>query len=91
VAVKRSGGTSASKRGGKAPGARPGTGAKGKRVRKNIVVDVVSLRRAMAALKSTNQSETVNVALERLAEDAAILAGVDAAMGSIPDFPDVET
>lgn len=45
----------------------------------------------MAALRSTNQSETVNVALERLAEDAAISAGINAATGSIPDFPDVES
>ena len=64
---------------------------RGKRVRKNFLVDAESLQRAMTALKSTNQSETVNVALDRLAEDAAIVAGIDAAIGSIPDFPDVET
>jgi Arc/MetJ family transcription regulator len=62
-----------------------------KRVRKNIIIDVDSLQRAMAALHSTNQSETVNVALDRLAEDAAILAGIDAAIGLAPDFPDLET
>jgi hypothetical protein len=60
-------------------------------VRKQIIVNPTHLRGAMAALGTTNMSMTVNVALERLAEDAAILGGIDAAMGAIPDFPDLDT
>ena len=62
-----------------------------KRARKSIVVDLRALERATAALGSTNPSETVNVALTRLAEDAAILAGIDAAIRSVPDFPDPDS
>jgi hypothetical protein len=36
-------------------------------------------------------SETVNVALDRLAEDGAILRGLEAASGTIPDFPYLDT
>jgi len=61
------------------------------RERQNLLVNPESLRRAMAALGTTNMSETVNVALDRLAEDAAILRGLDAAAGSIPDFPYLDT
>ncbi len=61
------------------------------RERQNLLVNRETLRRAMAALGTTNMSETVNVALDRLAEDAAILRGLEAAAGAIPDFPDVET
>ena len=61
--------------------------AQAKRVRKNLIVDPDALARAMAAIHSTNMSQTVNVALDRLAEDAAILAGIDAATGAMPDFP----
>lgn len=56
-------------------------------VRKQVIVNPTYLREAMAALGTKNMSMTVNVALERLAEDAAILGGIDAAMGEIPDFP----
>jgi hypothetical protein len=60
-------------------------------VRKQVIVNPTYLRDAMAALGTTNMSMTVNVALERLAEDAAILKGIDAAMGEIPDFPYLDT
>ncbi len=61
--------------------------ARGGGVRKQVIVNPTYLRNAMAALGTTNMSLTVNVALERLAEDAAILGGIDTAMGEIPDFP----
>ena len=61
------------------------------RERQNLLVNRETLRRAMAALGTTNMSETVNVALDRLAEDAAILRGLEAAAGAIPDFPYLDT
>ena len=61
------------------------------RERQNLLVNRETLRRAMAALGTTNMSETVNVALDRLAEDAEILRGLEAAAGAIPDFPDLDT
>lgn len=64
-----------------------GTPPRGGAVRKQVLVNPTYLRGAMAVLGTNNMSLTVNVALERLAEDAAILSGVDAAMGIIPDFP----
>lgn len=76
----------------KAQRPRSGGAAKsGERKRQNLIVDTAVLRRAMKALGTTNMSRTVNVALERLAEDEAILDGLQAAIGAIPDFPDVET
>ena len=70
-------------------GARPVTRDGG--VRKQVILNPAYLQGAMAALGTTNMSMAVNVALERLAEDAAILAGIDAAMGEIPDFPYLDT
>jgi Arc/MetJ family transcription regulator len=61
------------------------------RERQNLLVNRETLQRAMAALGTTNMSETVNVALDRLAEDAAILQGLEAAAGAIPDFPYLDT
>ena len=61
------------------------------RERQNLLVNRETLRRAMAALGTTNMSETVNVALDRLAEDAEILRGLEAAAGAIPDFPYLDT
>jgi hypothetical protein len=101
MAVKKPGARAPSKAAARAaakaspsPRARSGTSASATRAgreRQNLLVNRETLRRAMAALGSTNMSETVNVALDRLAEDAAILRGLDAASGAIPDFPDVET
>ncbi len=61
------------------------------RERQNLLVNRETLQRAMAALGTTNMSETVNVALDRLAEDAEILRGLEAAVGAIPDFPYLDT
>lgn len=61
------------------------------RERMNLLVDPRLLRAAAAALGTTNKSDAVNVALERLAEDAAILRELGAAVGEIPDYPHVET
>ena len=85
----------AAKRGGTAVRARAAGATKparaGATVRKQVLIEVNSLEGAMEALGTTNMSKTVNIALERLAEDAAILRGIDAAMGEIPDFPYLDT
>ena len=57
------------------------------RARMNVMVDPGLLDRAAQAVGSTNKSEVVNLALAHLAEDAAIVAGLHAAFGTIPDFP----
>jgi hypothetical protein len=86
---------SAAKSAPKPPRARAGASAaattRAGRERQNLLVNRETLRRAMAALGTTNMSETVNVALDRLAEDAAILQGLEAAAGTIPDFPYLDT
>src|SRR5918911_1204326 len=64
---------------------------KSRRRRMNLMIDPALLRQATAALGTANKSDAVNIALARLAEDAAILAGIDSAIGAIPDFPKVET
>lgn len=56
------------------------------RARKQIVVDVGLLDRAMR-VTGLNQSETVNQALAQMAENAAIVAGVEAMHGAFPDHP----
>ena len=99
MAVKKPGARSPSKSAErsapKPPRVRPGASApattRSGRERQNLLVNRETLRRAMAALGTTNMSETVNVALDRLAEDAEILRGLEAAAGAIPDFPDLDT
>ena len=61
------------------------------RERMTLMVDRTVLARAAAAAGTTNMSEVVNIALQRMAEDDAIIAGIDAAFGAIPDFPFVDT
>lgn len=61
------------------------------RERMNLLVDPELLAIAGAALGTKNKSDAVNAALRNAAENAAILRGIDAAIGTIPDFPDVET
>lgn len=61
------------------------------RERMNLMVDRAMLARAAAGAGTTNMSEVVNMALRRMAEDDAIIAGIDAAFGAIPDFPFVDT
>jgi len=61
------------------------------RARMNLMVDPGLLDRAARAVKSSNRSDVVNLALARLAEDEAIVAGLDAAFGAIPDFPADDT
>lgn len=57
------------------------------RQRKQLVVDVSLLEQAMQ-VTGRNQSETVNEALARLTENAAILQGVEQMRGAFPDHPD---
>ena len=75
---------------GRAVASAPATTRAG-RERQNLLVNRETLQRAMAALGTTNMSETVNVALDRLAEDAEILRGLEAAAGAISDFPYIDT
>lgn len=59
----------------------------GARRRKQLIVDVTLLKRAMA-VTGQNQSDTVNEALARLTENVAILEGVEGLRGAFPDHPD---
>jgi Arc/MetJ family transcription regulator len=59
--------------------------------RMQLMVDPRLLDAAVVSLGAKTKSEAVNVALRNAAENAAILQGLDDAMGSIPDFPYVET
>ncbi len=59
---------------------------KGRR-RKQLVVDVSLLSKAMA-VTGRNQSDTVNEALARMTENAAILEGLEELRGTFPDHPD---
>lgn len=57
------------------------------RRRMNLMVDPALLQQASASLGTTNMSEVVNVALRKVAEDDAIVAGVDALFGAFPHLP----
>lgn len=57
------------------------------RRRKQLVVDVALLEQAMA-VTGRNQSDTVNEALAQLAENAAILEGIERLRGAFPEHPD---
>lgn len=57
------------------------------RQRKQIVVDVALLKRAMA-VTGENQSATVNEALARMTENAAIIEGFEQMRGAFPDHQD---
>lgn len=57
------------------------------RQRKQLVVDVALLEAAMK-LTGRNQSDTVNEALARMAENVAILDGFERMRGAFPDHPD---
>ena len=61
------------------------------RTRINLMVDRALLERAAAGAGTTNLSDVVDVALRRMAEDDAIVAGLNALYGALPDFPDVDT
>jgi Arc/MetJ family transcription regulator len=61
------------------------------RERMQLLVDPALLAAAGAALGTTTKSDAVNAALRNAAENAAILRGVDAALGTIPDFPYLDT
>ncbi len=58
-----------------------------KRQRKQLIVDVALLKRAMT-VTGRNQSDTVNEALAQLTENVAILAGIEQLRGAFPDHPD---
>lgn len=57
------------------------------RARMNFMVDPGLLARAAQAVGPSNKSEVVNLALARLVEDEAIMTGLNAAFGALPDFP----
>lgn len=57
------------------------------RHRKQLVIDVSLLERAMA-VTGCNQSDTVNEALARLTENAAIVEGFEQMRGAFPEHPD---
>jgi hypothetical protein len=57
------------------------------RRRKQLVVDIALLKKAMA-VTGRNQSDTVNQALAHLTENAAILEGFERIRGTFPDHPD---
>ena len=61
------------------------------RTRINLMVDRALLERAAAGAGTTNLSDVVEVALRRMTEDDAIIAGLNALYGAFPDFPDVDT
>lgn len=73
------------------PAARQAAGRPAGRRRMNLMVDPALLAQASASLGTTNMSEVVNVALRHVAEDAAIVAGVDALFGAFPDLLDLDT
>lgn len=57
------------------------------RQRKQLVVDVSLLEAAMK-VTGRNQSETVNEALARMSENAAIVDGFEQMLGAFPGHPD---
>lgn len=61
------------------------------RERMQLLVDPALLAAAGAALGARTKSDAVNAALRNAAENAAILRGVDDAIGTIPDFPYQDT
>jgi Arc/MetJ family transcription regulator len=70
--------------------AKPGRPARAAgRERRQIVVDAALLDAAMR-LTGRGQSDTVNVALAQLTENAAILEGLAALHGAFPAHPDHE-
>ncbi|HEY0780322.1 MAG TPA: hypothetical protein VGD56_20365 [Gemmatirosa sp.] len=61
------------------------------RARMQLLVDPALLAAAGEALGTSTKSDAVNAALRNAAENAAILRGIDAAVGTIPDFPYLDT
>lgn len=61
------------------------------RERMQLLVDPALLAAASVVYRTTNKSDAVNAALRSAGENAAILRGLDEAMGSIPDFPYLDT
>lgn len=55
------------------------------------MVDRALLDRAARGLGTDNLSDVVDTALTRMAEDNAIVAGLNAEFGAIPDFPFIDT
>lgn len=62
-----------------------------RRERMNLMVDRALLARAAAVAATTNMSDVVDAALRRMAEDDAIVAGLNAAFGAVPGFPYIDT
>ena len=56
------------------------------RQRKQIIVDVTLLTKAMQ-VTGLNQSDTVNEALAQIGENAAIMEGLEQLHGAFPDHP----
>lgn len=68
--------------------ARPGRPKRpGLRARKQLLIDIELLRRAML-ISGGNQSDTVNDALTRMTENAAIVEGFERLRGAFPGHPD---
>ncbi len=59
----------------------------GLRARKQLLIDIELLRRAMV-VSGRNQSDTVNDALMRMTENAAIVEGFERLRGAFPEHPD---
>jgi len=59
----------------------------GLRARKQLLIDIELLRRAML-ISGANQSDTVNDALTRMTENAAIVEGFERLRGAFPEHPD---
>lgn len=69
-------------------GRRPGRPKRpGLRARKQLLIDIELLRRAMV-VSGRNQSDTVNDALMRMTENAAIVEGFERLRGAFPGHPD---
>jgi Arc/MetJ family transcription regulator len=87
--------SSASAEGGRTSGKLSGDAQKRRtragRVRMQLLVDPELLARVGAAYGTTNKSDAVNAALRSAADNAAILRGIDQALGAVPDFPYLES
>lgn len=59
--------------------------------RVQIMVKRSKLDLVTELIGAKSKSEAVNAALDSICENALVLAGIDAAAGTIPDFPHADT